>query len=148
MEEFISNKIKIGYLPLRVSHRGIERGVFAIHDLQAGEVVENAPVVIFPFQKDIMDHPDNSLRSAAENIILSHHYWGPWHDSTATCMALGYASLYNHNDPANIKINKNGDYNIISFITTRPVKVGEELCHDYREVVKINAIFSEGNANE
>ena len=89
------------------------RGVFAAKVFKAGELVELCPVVIF-------NNPTLNIEQI-QNIIFS------WDGLTGSnkniaAIALGYGSLYNHNNPSNMRYIV--EYpNVLSFYTVLDVNV-------------------------
>src|SRR5687767_7775471 len=70
------------------------RGVFALRAFSAGEIVEECPVVIL-----------RALRAALPEEFqdrVFHWEWRPDGNGTSV-LALGYGSLYNHDNPANMR---------------------------------------------
>lgn len=97
------------------------RGVFCSEDLAAGTIIEIAPVIVM---------------SAKERIILDqtllHDYiflWGP--DETQCCVALGYASIYNHDYLSNAEYEMDFETNTIRIKTIRNINKGEEIFINY-----------------
>jgi SET domain-containing protein len=60
------------------------RGVFAAEAMAAGEVVEVAPVIVFPPEQ----------RDVLESSALRDHWYG-WTDDGDAAVAFGHASFYN-----------------------------------------------------
>lgn len=97
------------------------RGVFTTEDIDAGTVIEIAPVIVMP-GKD---------RSLIDQTLL-HDYifeWGENRDQC--CMALGYVPIYNHSYASNCEYEMNFDDENITISTVRDIKAGEELFINY-----------------
>lgn len=98
------------------------RGVFAARDFTAGEVVELAPVVLF-------DSSFGNLPSQIRELLFNWAYLAE--SSTAHGLALGYGSLYNHANPANLRYEADPVNRVLRFIAARHVAAGEELTINY-----------------
>ena len=97
------------------------RGVFTAEAIEAGTVVELAPVVILSADD----------REAIHGTGL-HDYYFLW-DNDRAVIALGYGSLYNHGTPANLTFTMDYDFDQIRFLAARDIRAGEELLIDYLE---------------
>jgi uncharacterized protein len=91
------------------------RGVFASRNLDAREVVEICPTI------EVDD--DDVGGNLADYVFDSP-------DGTGTVLFLGYGMLYNHAYSPNLTYRTHGR-DAVAFVTTRPVKAGEELTIDY-----------------
>ena len=101
------------------------RGVFATRTHAAGELVETAAVFVF------------SLRSAwlPELIKRCIYSWEVLAGVPGTrALALGYGSLYNHANPANMRYEADADRQVLRFIAVRQIDDGEELTINYNAV--------------
>jgi len=97
------------------------RGVFADDDIEAGTLIEIAPVIV-------MDKAD---REHLDKTLL-HDYIFEWgHDKLKVCMALGYIPMYNHSYSSNCDYMMDYDDNNIFVKTVRKVMKGEELTINY-----------------
>jgi len=105
------------------------RGVFAKEDIEAGELIEEAPVLIF--------------QGEALNHYPLNNYYFRWHNSigSATCgaLALGYGSIYNHSYEPNAKYEQIYDQKIIRFIAIKDIDVGDEITVNYNKDPKDNS---------
>ncbi len=98
------------------------RGVFAVHDIAEGEMIEAAPVIVVA--KD--DVPDDG--GAPDGYLLD---WDPDEEGQEHCMPLGYIMLYNHSSKPTLRLeNDHAEMTITSF-ALRDIKAGEELTWDY-----------------
>ena len=112
---FISESIFIK----NTSRKG--RGVFSRVKLDAGTVVEIAPVIVMS-KKD---------REFIDQTIL-HDYIFEWGTSQMECcMSLGYVPLYNHSFQANCNYEMHFNRETITIITNREIRAGEELFINY-----------------
>ncbi len=103
----------------RTKNKG--RGVFTNTALKKNLIIEIAPVIVMP-QKD---------RVYLDKTLM-HDYifeWGSHQDQC--CMALGYVPLYNHSYNSNCEYQMDFKNEIISVITVRPIRPGEELLINY-----------------
>lgn len=98
------------------------RGVFAVRAFAAGEVVEACPVM--PLRT-----PYDGLPDDIKKIVF---YWeGPAGKFGTQALALGYGSLYNHNNPANMRYEIDRSTLLLRFIAVRDINIGEELTVNY-----------------
>lgn len=96
------------------------RGVFAGSDFALDEVVEIAPVVIF--------RPHDLPRIIATMLFE----WGQMaRVPNSRAIALGYGSLYNHANPANMRCEADVLVPAVRFIAARKISAGEELTINY-----------------
>jgi hypothetical protein len=98
-------------------------GVFALRDFQAGTLVEACPVVL-------LRGPWDSLPAALKDKVFD------WEDLTGQgggqALALGYGSLYNGGNPANMRYEAVPEArSFIQFIADRTISAGEELTVNY-----------------
>jgi hypothetical protein len=101
------------------------RGVFAQRRIAAEEIVEESPVVLIdvPFR----DFPDEIKR-----VVFS---WGKLCNNGASyAIALGYGSMYNHDNPANMRYQADPVKMVMRFIAVRAIESGEELTVNYNAV--------------
>jgi len=97
------------------------RGVFTTAPIAAGTIIEIAPVIV-------MDAKD---RIHLEQTLL-HDYifeWGEDHKSAA--VALGYISIYNHNNAPNCAYEMDFEHQTITITTLTDITVGAELFINY-----------------
>lgn len=107
------------HLYIAPSSRG-GRGVFTTEELPEGSVIELAYVI---------------LLSAADRKTIHqtrlHDYYFQW-DGDRAAIALGYGSLYNHDDAANAEFDLDYEFEQIRFIAIRDIAAGEEITTNYR----------------
>lgn len=99
------------------------RGVFAIRDIGRGEVVEVCPVLIVSY---------SLLPKNLNDVIFG------WSSLTGeanplACIALGWGSMYNHDNPENMRYIANTTNVSLEFIAAREIVSGEELTINYNE---------------
>jgi SET domain-containing protein len=97
------------------------KGVFTKEDIEAGTIVETAPVIVMSAkERELLDK------------TLLHDYifeWGSLRQQC--CMALGYVPMYNHSYTSNCEYEMDFDSETISIKTVRLIKAGEELFINY-----------------
>jgi SET domain-containing protein len=97
------------------------RGVFTREDIDAGTLVEVAPVIVMSAEE----------RKLLDQTLL-HDYIFEWGDqSDQCCMALGYVPVYNHSYQSNCEYEMDFDSQQILVRSVKPVKAGEELFINY-----------------
>lgn len=98
------------------------RGVFATRRIEAGEVLEEAPVIVIPH-----DQRDHVKRTAL------FHYFFQWGSSSQSdcAICLGLGSIYNHDANPNAKYVRVFDQQVIRFVALRGISEGEEICTNY-----------------
>ena len=98
------------------------RGVFAARAFAAGETVEVCPVIPF------IEGP-NTLPAELKRVIYNWGYLsgrpGP------QGVALGYGSMYNHSNPANMRYQADLANVVLHFIAVRAIEPAEELTVNY-----------------
>ena len=110
----------LGYLAATGDGRGL--GVFASRDIEMGETVEVAPVLLLKTDFD-------DLETAIKQRVFNWHRLASFPGTSA--IALGYGSMYNHDNPANMQYRAQLDGQAVAFIAVRLVTRGEELTINY-----------------
>jgi SET domain-containing protein len=99
------------------------RGVFAMRRFIANEIVEVSPVVIVmngaPVVREI-----NLLLFNWSRLVTGK-------SGLQSAIALGYGSLYNGDNPANMRYEANAEKYELRFIAARDIELGEELTINY-----------------
>jgi len=112
------------------------RGVFATRSYAQGETVEACPTVLFTgFFSQI---------PAEVRKLLYHWSFGSDGGNNVHCLALGYGSLYNHDNPANMRYEALTEAKVLRFVAVRAIEEGEELTTNYNAVPGEHR--SDGNA--
>ena len=97
------------------------RGVFTDAVIEAGTVIEIAPVIV-------MNAAD---RQKLEETLM-HNYIFEWGlRKKKCCLALGYVSMYNHSYSSNCEYEMDFAAQTISIITVKKINAGEELYINY-----------------
>jgi len=100
---------------------GKGKGIFSTELIEAGTLVEIAPVIVLP-------EKDSPLID--QSFLYNYYFlWGDEHKSYAIC--LGYGSLYNHSYSPNCKYETYYDDEVIHFIAIRDIAADEELTVNY-----------------
>lgn len=100
---------------------GKGRGVFTNEAIDAGDVIEIAPVIVMSAQ--------DRLHLDATRL---HDYIFEWGKDRMQCaMALGWIPVYNHSSNANCEYFMDFEEEAMFLKTVRPVKAGEELTINY-----------------
>ena len=95
------------------------RGVFTSEGIEAGSIIELAPVIVLTAED----------RQAIHATQL-HDYYFIW-DGEGAALALGYGSLYNHAAEPNVDYEMDYDFEQIRFTALDTIEAGEELLIDY-----------------
>ena len=97
------------------------RGVFTSENIEAGTVVEVAPVIVM----------NRENRKLLDQTLL-HDYIFEWgHKKDQCCMALGYVPIYNHSYRSNCEYEMDFEQEQISIKAVHFIKAGEELFINY-----------------
>jgi uncharacterized protein len=97
------------------------RGVFTRENIDAGTLVEVAPVIVMTAEE----------RKLIDQTLL-HDYIFEWGEqSDQCCMALGYVPVYNHSYQSNCEYEMDFDSQQILIRSVKPVKAGDELFINY-----------------
>ena len=98
------------------------RGVFAARPFSAGEVVEECPVVL-------ISKPYEAIHKELKTFVF---YWeSPGSRAATQALALGYGSLYNHANPANMRYETDAGALLMRFVAVRGISPDEELTINY-----------------
>lgn len=110
----------LGYIKHTGTSKG--RGVFAARKIYGGELVEACPVVV-------IGSPSSQTPLELRRIVFD---WGfLTNGPVARCLALGWGSMYNHANPANMKYLAYPDSYELHFISVRDIERDEELTINY-----------------
>ena len=100
---------------------GKGRGIFASRRIQAGDVIEEAPVIVLPAAE--IEH--------LERTVLQDYYflWGA--DEEDAAILLGLCSLCNHSYQPNAVFVPRPETHTIRFVALRDIAAGEEVTTNY-----------------
>ena len=97
------------------------RGIFTSENIEAGTVIETAPVIVM--SKD--------ERKLLDQTIL-HDYIFEWgHNKEKCCMALGWIPIYNHSYHSNCEYEMDFDNDFITIKSMQFINAGEQLYINY-----------------
>ena len=98
------------------------RGVFALQAFRAGDVIEVCPVITF-------ETPSEALPEVLDRLVYD---WEVLANKPGTdALALGFGSLYNDDNPANMRYEAIPTEAVLRFIAVRDIKDNEELTINY-----------------
>jgi hypothetical protein len=101
------------------------RGAYASRAHARGETVEACPVVLF----------SGAYTAVPEEVRKLLFNWGVLANTdSGHCLALGYGSLYNHANPANMRYEADAVSRLLRFIAIRDIAADEELTVNYNAV--------------
>ena len=104
------------------SDRG--RGVYATKAFSFGETVERCPVIV-------LYQPIELLAPRLRSVVYN---WGSLAKTDkCTALVLGYGSLYNHNNPANMRYEADVENHTLNYIAARDIDIDEELTVNYND---------------
>lgn len=98
------------------------RGVFAARDFAEGELIEECAVIVVRAKLA-------KLPADLQRVVYDWEFLAGVKKTLA--VALGFGSLYNHADPANMRYEADSKRLTIRFIAVRGVEAGEELTVNY-----------------
>ena len=97
------------------------RGIFTSENIDAGTVIETAPVIVL--SKD--------ERKLLDQTIL-HDYIFEWgYHQEKCCMALGLVPIYNHSYHSNCEYEMDFENDLITIKTVQFIEAGEQLYINY-----------------
>jgi hypothetical protein len=98
------------------------RGVFALRAFEPDELVEQCAVVLLPT-------PFSDLPEELRTLVFN---WGFLTKGPGMhALALGHGSLYNHDNPSNLRYTADAAAQLLSFVSARRIEAGEELTINY-----------------
>jgi uncharacterized protein len=96
------------------------RGVFAGRRFAKGEIVEIAPVIVFNACE---------LPRILANVV--YHWEQQTKEPKTRAIALGYGSMYNHDNPSSLSYTANAKERVICYTAARDIARDEELTINY-----------------
>ena len=101
------------------------RGGYASRSHVAGELVETCPVLLF----------SGAFASVPAEVRQILFNWGVLTDGPSChCLALGYGSMYNHENPSNMRYAADPLARTLNFFAIRDIALGEELTVNYNSL--------------
>lgn len=98
------------------------RGAYAARDFHEGDIVEECPVII-------LIRPIDMLPPRLKTMVFN---WGALTKTSASnALALGFGSMYNHDNPASLRYEAILENESMRYIATRDIKKDEELTINY-----------------
>lgn len=99
-------------------------GVFAARDFAELEAVEVCRVLVFTLKRK------ERVPEDLERYVFNWRKLAKL-DQPAVAIALGFGSLYNHDDPANLRYEADAEAQTLTFRAARPIGKDEELTINY-----------------
>jgi len=126
MTSFVDNSTsRLTRSGIYLKHTGTAkgRGVFASRNFSEGEIIEECPVLLFkaPFS------PPGDLK----RVIFSWLALAKPTNGYISALALGFGSMYNHDNPANMRYEADKKNLTLKFSAARNIRAGEELTINY-----------------
>jgi SET domain-containing protein len=111
----VNNGVKVANTPPR------GRGVVATRKFKKGEILEIAPVFVFPAKDD---------KLIGETKLNGYTFrWGD--RGKLSALAMGCGSFYNHSYDANAKYQGTYEDDTIEFLAVKDIEAGEEITINY-----------------
>lgn len=95
------------------------RGVFATQDIAKGDLIHEAPVLLYPNEEHIF----------IEKTLLADYAFE--YSDEHTAILLGYGMLFNHSYQPNATYQINYDNHTFDFYAYKDIKAGEEILINY-----------------
>ena len=116
---FVSQKIQIAKSPIH------GHGVFAAERIEAHELIEASPVILFHWDT----HTALKDYFGSRHVLMDYPF--SW-NGKIVAFALGFAGLYNHSaDSPNATWKLNYQIESIDFYSKHAIEAGEEICTRY-----------------
>lgn len=114
--------MSIQQVPIFVASSDVHgQGVFAAREIEAGEVIEVCPIILFPVSQ---------LEYVRKTVLDDYYFdWGDKGEWYAFC--LGYGSLYNHSYEPNAEYGMDFEAQTIDFYCIKNISAGEEIFINY-----------------
>lgn len=103
---------------------GKGRGVFTTKKIKSQTIIEQSPVLIFPVKET----------EFVEKTLLYNYVFEWGLNKKKRALGLGYISMYNHSYDANCIYEMDYIDNILTIITIKDIKEGEELFINYNAI--------------
>lgn len=118
----------LGYLAPTKTPKGL--GVFASRMIDADEIVEIAPVIC-------LGSAFAQLETELQRRVFDWERLASFQGISA--VALGYGSMYNHGNPANMRYESAFGGGAIAFVAARAINVDEELTINYNNSATLSS---------
>jgi SET domain-containing protein len=107
------------------------RGVFCVHPLSVGDIIEICPVIVLPASEiDLLSH----------SVLYEYYFlWGEQRDHCA--IALGFGSLYNHSTEPNAEFTPDYGDDTLIYTALKDIPAGEEITVDYQAGASVRALW-------
>jgi hypothetical protein len=100
------------------------RGIFTSENIEAGIIIETAPVIIMSLDE----------RKLLDQTIL-HDYIFEWgHKKDKCCIALGWVPIYNHSYNSNCEYEMDFENESITIKSVHFIEAGEQLFINYNGI--------------
>lgn len=110
----------IGYIKDTGTPKGL--GVFSSRAISSGEVIEVCPVIV-------LNTAFKDLPTELQRVVFS---WATLaKESSPFAVALGYGSMYNHSNPANVRYDAMPSIRCMRFVAARDIEPHQELTVNY-----------------
>ncbi len=106
-------------------------GVFTKETIYAGEIIEIAPVIVYPRKLMEVAIWACQAEGITDGELKIDQYSINWQAQGA--VMLGWASIYNHSDNPNAKFIADYELNIIGIQATRNIEEDEQILVSYGE---------------
>ena len=97
------------------------QGVFAARAIEAGEVIEVCPILLFP----------KAQLPYIRQTVLDDYYFDWGEDGEWYALCLGFGSLYNHSYEPNAEYGMDFDARTIDFYCLQDISAGAEILINY-----------------
>ncbi|MEO6037535.1 MAG: SET domain-containing protein [Saprospiraceae bacterium] len=97
------------------------QGVFAARDIEAGEVIEVCPILLFP----------KAELPFIRQTMLDDYYFDWGEDGEWYALCLGFGSLYNHSYTPNAEYGMDFEARTIDFYCLHDIPAGSEILINY-----------------
>ncbi len=97
------------------------QGVFAARAIEAGEVIEVCPILLFP----------KAQLPYIRQTVLDDYYFDWGEDGEWYALCLGFGSLYNHSYEPNAEYGMDFDARTIDFYCLQDIPAGAEILINY-----------------
>jgi uncharacterized protein len=108
------------------------RGVFATRDIQPGETLEDAPVLV------LEGHEADLLKRT--QLFNYFFVWSEAQCQVAVC--FGFGSIYNHSRNPNAEFVRIYSQKVIRFRALRKIRKGDEICTDYHSGANNRQVYA------